>query len=248
MAVDAGPSHACPPAASASAPLEGRWSDRGGGNGDEPGDPLAWIQARLRWATTVATNAIRVAVGLLVIALGSLALNVVHWAASDPPRYFAATADGRFIELAPLDEPIQSEAQVKQWVADRVRETLSIDFVDWRAQLNAQQPYYEPRAFKSLIESMQEHGGMLDLVREQKLVTHVDVRQAPVVQATGLDEGRRLWRIGFPLRMSYESQSGTEATQDYEVVVTVARVPVTELADGLRIRQIVPEPASLSGP
>ena len=89
--------------------------------------------------------------GLILMVLVNLVLagSIVYKVFNPAPaQYFAATAEGRIINVHPLSDPTVTDSYVLQWTADQVRAAFSQDFMHWRKQLTDASSSFTPDGWK----------------------------------------------------------------------------------------------------
>ena len=192
---------------------------------------LGWYQAQYR-------RAMKLALGLVLLLLGALGVIVVLILNQPKPQYFAATPDLRLAPLVPLDQPVLTQQGLLTWASDTVTNAMSLDFLEWREELEAIRPHFEDAAYKSFLDSLQS-SGVLDMIRDKRLSASAITTRAPVIIASGVMGGIATWRIEFPLIVSYESSQGVESTQRLIATVLVCRAPTVKTPRGVVIQQIV---------
>ena len=178
---------------------------------------------------------------LFLVGLGlilSLGLNLLQLLNSPSPRYFASSPDGKVIELVPLDRPIMTQAGLLGWASEAVAGALALNFLQWRTQLTAARENFTQDAFQSFVKSMQD-AGIISMIEEKRLSVSAVVSRAPVIVASGVQNGRMTWRIECPLVVSYESSQGIESTQRLLAAVLVQRVNTATSPKGFAITQVV---------
>ncbi|MDR1041841.1 MAG: DotI/IcmL/TraM family protein, partial [Deltaproteobacteria bacterium] len=84
----------------------------------------------------------------LVAALGviaCLAAGLTYFLAADRDRYFALSEDAmRVVEMRRAEEPPPNQQALLNWMADTVIRSLSLDFLNWRRQLNDVRNEFDP--------------------------------------------------------------------------------------------------------
>ena len=61
----------------------------------------------------------------------------------------AATPDGRLVPLTPLDEPIMSDAALRNWTVATVTEAFTLGHHDWRLRLSAIREYFSDAGLRN---------------------------------------------------------------------------------------------------
>ena len=175
------------------------------------------------------------------LALSNLALAAAlagHvWLHSTAYVTVAATPDGRIVPLTPLDEPIMSDAALKNWAVSAVTEAFTLGHHDWRARLSAVRRHFTDDGYEDFIAGLEE-SLFLDRLRENRQVASAVAGGAPVIADTRRHLGRIAWSVEFPVLLTF--QAGARRL-DREMVarVLVTRVPLSERAAGIGIAQLI---------
>lgn len=194
-------------------------------------ESMEWYRDRYRQMT-------RILVGLSLSNVLLIILTAILFFSQKEPRYYAITPDLRIQEMVALEEPFIPNAGLNNWVAQTVTSTLSLNFRNWKNQLGQVRAAYDPKAFESLVVAM-KNNGILDLIEEKGLICSAVVQDAPIIYASGKQEGRYMWRLKMPVAMSYESSRGIEYRQNLMAEILVQRVSTLEYPIGINIRQII---------
>ena len=149
----------------------------------------------------------------------------------------AATPDGRLIELTPLDEPIMSDAALKNWVVAAVTEAFTLGHHDWRMRLSAIRESFTDAGYDSFLKGL-EDSLFLDRLRDNLQVASAVAQGAPVITDTHFFEGRIGWAVEFPILVTF--QAGTRRVSQHLIAnVLVFRVPFEERVTGIGIAQLI---------
>ena len=68
----------------------------------------------------------------------------------------AATPDGRLVRLTPLDEPIMSDAALRNWTVSAVTEAFTLGHHDWRLRLAGIREYFTDTGYESFLKGLDE--------------------------------------------------------------------------------------------
>ena len=180
----------------------------------------------------------RVAACLLVCnALTAAACAGYVWLHSTVYVTVAATPDGRLVPLTPLDEPIMSDAALRNWTVSAVTEAFTLGHHDWRLRLSAIRESFTDAGYESFLEGLDE-SLFLDRLRDNLQVASAVAQGAPVVTDTRYFQGRLGWVVEFPLLVTFAA--GTRSvSQELIARVLVVRVPYSERPAGIGIAQLV---------
>jgi intracellular multiplication protein IcmL len=203
-------------------------------------DALVTIKNRNEFHRDGYRRAQKIIVGLSVALAAMTAVNagLAFVVARGPERtFFAATEDGRVIQLTPLNEPLLSDERVLAFAAEAAPGAHTFDFSNFRAELQESSKDFTTRGFQSFIKAL-ETSGNLDAVVKRKLAVTAVPTQAPVIVARGLVNGVYTWRLQMPMLVTFQSASEV-VKDDITVELTVVRRPTTESPKGIGIDQFV---------
>ena len=93
------------------------------------------VVMRGSWDRAQYKRSLMVALAAILLSMGMLLFSIILFLTKPEPRYFSVTNDFRVVELAPLSEPMVSDAGLLNWSADVVTRTFSLDFLHYRQQL-----------------------------------------------------------------------------------------------------------------
>lgn len=202
--------------------------------------------ARLRHETWMRSHRRMSLVVLVMTLTAGTAVAAAVWAlASKPePRYFAAKEDGGILPLVALSSPYLTDGQVTNFAVEAVTGALTLDFANWRKDLTEASSYFErPDGWNSFLDAVRK-SGMLNYIRERRLVSTI-VANGAVIVGSGLDSHKRYsWTVQIPLNITYESAS--EISRDNLLAeVVVSRLPTWEAPKAVGITQIVVRPGRI---
>ena len=182
----------------------------------------------------------RMALGLMTVVV-VLAAAVVALALRDRPvdRAFAATPDGRVIELTPLDEPVMSQAALRSWVVTSITEAFTLGYHDYRLRLGQVREHFTDEGYGGYTEQL-EKSLLLERILQYRQVTSAVARGAPVITDATMWQGRAMWTLEVPLLLTFHAGNRQE-TEELLVSALVVRVNREERPAGIGIQQIVAE-------
>ena len=149
----------------------------------------------------------------------------------------AATPDGRLVPLTPLDEPIMSDAALRNWTVAAVTEAFTLGHHDWRLRLSAIREYFSDAGYESFLKGLDE-SLFLDRLRDNLQVASAVARGAPVIVDTKHFGGRIGWAVEFPILVTF-SAGARRVSQELVAQVLVMRVPLDERPAGIAIEQLI---------
>ena len=149
----------------------------------------------------------------------------------------AATPDGRLVPLTPLDEPIMSDAALRNWTVAAVTEAFTLGHHDWRLRLAGIRENFTDSGYRSFIDGLGD-SLFLDRLRDNLQVASAVARGAPVIVDTRHFAGRIGWAIEFPILVTF-SAGARQVSQELIAQVLVMRVPLEERPAGIGIEQLI---------
>lgn len=203
-------------------------------------DSMTEYLGDMAWSRQNARLQVKVIMAQSVAIVGLIAALAVVATREVPPVYFASTPDLRIIKLNPLSSPVLTDDAVISWVSAAVVKSMSLDFVHWRETLTDVRGDYSPSAFDLFVTNLKT-SGLLPKVVSEKLVLSVVPESAPIITNKGVLSGHYVWKVEFPLIVTYQGSNGSLGIQKYKAMVTVQRASTTAHPKGVVIQQIVLE-------
>lgn len=167
----------------------------------------------------------------------SIVANVSLFMKPAEVTYFATNGEGKLLELLPLKQPVQSVNEVLSWSTKAITDAYTFDFVNYRAQLQESRDLFTAEGWKGFQNALNDSGNLRSVV-ENKFVTTVVPRGAPVVVAEGYRNGSYAWKIEVPIMVTYQS-SERRTNQSLLVEAVIVRRSELEHPRGIGIAQII---------
>ncbi|WP_196223250.1 DotI/IcmL/TraM family protein [Roseibium sp. RKSG952] len=183
---------------------------------------------------------------VLVVATASCIGTVALWVKPPQYGYILTEDDGRILPLVPLDRPNHEDQYVIDWTIDAMTRLHSIDYINYRTQLQEARHSLTTMGWKSYQDAMRLSGNFKAIIGNQFVTTAVPIGPGRIIK-TGNVMGRYAWKVEFPMLISYRAsrkdlKDALKVTnQEQTVAVTVIRVPEYLNKHGLGIRAIVAE-------
>jgi intracellular multiplication protein IcmL len=165
---------------------------------------------------------------------------VVTWYAVHPVREYFAADNGRILKLVPLSEPHQKNQSVIQFVKDSLNESFTIDFLNYKKQLENARPFFTDRGFASFLSQLKK-SGILDTVIEKRMNLYVSTGTG-ILKQKGVTSGRYYWIVQIPVEIKLTGQTTELPAQKLIASVKVERVDVLDSVVGIAITQLVTKP------
>ena len=152
-------------------------------------------------------------------------------------RYFATTADGRILQLLPLDQPNMSTPAIMSWVSQAATEVMTFGFHDYQRRLQDASRHFTRLGWESFTTALQKSRIIEGVESLQQVVTAAPA-SAPILLQEGIFNGRYRWVVKLPLTVTFRSGSQS-TTSNLNVTITIERVPTLESPNGVGIESWV---------
>ena len=169
-----------------------------------------------------------------VVLFGAIFYKVTH---PVPPRYFAATNDGRLISMHPLSDPVKSDDFVLQWASLAARRAFDLDFVHWQEQMTAESSYFTADGWSDFSSSLKKTNNLKTLV-ELQMVATAEITGAPQIVQKAVIDGHYAWSIRVPVLVKYISAKKT-ITQTLMLTLVVVRQSIADYPAGIAINNYI---------
>lgn len=203
--------------------------------------PMVRIERDRRHVQFLAGSSIKLNFVLATALLVSVLANgVLGWFAAHPDRQYFASDNGRIFPLIPMSQPYRKAADVIQYAKDTVNRSFTLDFLNWRQQLEDTRQSYTRDGFKSFIASLQT-SGVLEMVRNRRMNMSGSTGTG-VLTKEGVENGVYVWYVEVPIEVKLAGQSNELPAQRYLATVRVERVSTLDSIEGIGLGQVVTKP------
>lgn len=198
--------------------------------------PLLTVVTRNEFYRDGFHNMVRIAILEAVIIVGLIVAIVAYMSTAKPhDRYFATTADGRIMQLVPLDQPNMSQSALMSWVAQSVTDTFTFSYNDYQKRLQDSSAHFTRHGWDTFTTALQK-SKIIDSVVAGKQVVSATPRSAPILQDSGVYGGKYRWKINIPINVTYKAGDSTRI-DNMDVNLVIERVPSLENPTGVGIEQ-----------
>ncbi len=158
-----------------------------------PSGALTTILTRNEFYRDGFRNLLRLVLLQAVIIVGIVLTFIFYMGLSEShDRYFATTADGRIMQLTPLDQPNMSTAALMSWVAQATSEVMTFGYHDYQRRLQQSSRHFTRHGWETFTAAMQQ-AHVFDTVESAKEVASASPRNAPILVQQGVFNGRLRW-------------------------------------------------------
>jgi len=207
-----------------------------------PGGPLVSVVTRNEFYRDGFRNLIKIVILEGVIIIGLILTLIVHINNSVAyDRYFATTADGRIMQLSPLNERFLTDSALVSWVAQAATEVMTFGFHDYQRRLQQASRHFTKTGWETFSAAM-EKARIIESVTAQRQVVVASPRSAPVIRQHGVAGGKYRWVLEMPLSVEYRAREQAR-TDNLKLTLVVERVSSLENPNGVGIHQWLAEVA-----
>lgn len=204
-------------------------------------EPALQINKDRKYISYLSSSVVKTNFGLVIALIISVSGNVyLGYKVNEKEREYFASDNGRIFPLIPLSSPYQKPAGVIQYARDTLNQTFTLDFLNWRTQLEAVRGHYTVPGFKSIVESLQT-SGMLANVRDKRMNMTISSGTG-VLTKEGVENGRYIWIIEVPIEIKLAGQTTELPAQKFTAIIRVERIPTLDSIEGIGVAQVVTKP------
>ena len=149
--------------------------------------------------------------------------------------FFSTDTTGQIIRLYPTTEPVMTNAMVLNWASQNVPNIYQIDFIHYRSQLNAMEPYFTQTGWSQFQSTFASQ--LTEIINNQYIVS-ASPNGVPVVTGTGVFEGTFVWQVQMPLILYFQKGS-TVTSRNILLTLVISRVNNVVSDQLLGISQII---------
>ena len=205
-----------------------------------PSGPLVSVVTRNEFYRDGFRKMINLAIFEAIIIVGLILTLIVYMSNSKAQdRYFATTADGRIMQLVPLNLPNMSKAAVLSWVSQAATDVMTFGYHDYTKQLQSASRHFTKTGWDSFTSALQRARIVESVQQLQQVVTAVP-RSAPVILREGVVAGRYRWQVQLPIAVTYKG-AAEGRTDNLLLTLVVERVSALENPNGVGIEQWIAE-------
>jgi len=170
---------------------------------------------------------------------------------SAPPLYFSTDKVGRIIEAVPVSQPNMREEDVAKWAIDAVEAAYSMDYVNYRSQLQSAQKYFTNYGWSKYMNALRESNNLIALKR-RKMIVSAKVAYQPKLLTRGRISGAYAWKYKMSLLVTYmvppydSNDRNSQYTNPLEVDIIVQRQSEQQSYKGLGVLQLIGKIAAVA--
>ncbi|HET9646205.1 MAG TPA: DotI/IcmL family type IV secretion protein [Burkholderiaceae bacterium] len=162
------------------------------------------------------------------------------WFAVHPVREYFASDNGRLFPMIPLGRPYRKPADAIQYAKDTLNQSFTLDFNNWRSELEGVRYRYDAEGFKSYLQALQQ-SGILETVRTRRMNMSITTGTGVLVKE-GIEDGRYTWYVEAPIELKFAGQTSEMPSQRFKATVRVARTSTLDNIEGIDVSQLITKP------
>lgn len=159
------------------------------------------------------------------------------WQVANPDVKYFTTENGRVTKAIPLDEPGFSMSDVAAFGADTIRESFTLDFVNYRDQMTRLGERYSEVGFQDYYKALTT-SNVLKAVKDQRMNLSVEVGPG-VIRSKGELGGRYVWEFQYPVTLKLHGQQSGSPPLHFFFTQRIQRTDVREKNAGLEVTQVI---------
>ncbi|MEZ0226003.1 MAG: DotI/IcmL/TraM family protein [Alphaproteobacteria bacterium] len=200
--------------------------------------PLVTIVTRNEFYRDGFRNLIKIAIIEGIVIVGLILTLLVYIQASQPQdRYFATTADGRIMQMTPLDQANMDTPALLSWVAASAADVMTFNYTDYQRRLQQSSRHFTKVGWETFAGALQR-SRIIDSVTAGNQMVSAQPKTAPVLVQEGPINGKYRWVVQMPLIVNYKGT--VNARQDtLNLSLVIERVAALENPNGVGIAQWV---------
>jgi intracellular multiplication protein IcmL len=204
-------------------------------------EPAERVEKERKKISFIAVSSVKMNYILGTALLVSIGLNCVStWFAVHPLREYFASDNGRIFPMIPMSQPYRKPGDVIQFAKDTLTRSFTMDFENYRQDLEDNRPRYTRLGFKSYIDALQ-NAGILELVRQKRMNMSITAGTGVLVK-DGIENGVYFWSIEIPIQIRLTGQTSELPTQRFLATVRVERIDTLDSIEGIGAAQLVTKP------
>lgn len=201
----------------------------------------ARLEKDRRYLNRVAGSSVKLNFVLSVGLVMSIGLNcALGYFAVHPDRQYFATDNGRMFPMIPMSRPYRKTADVIQYAADTLTRSFTLNFQDYRQQLEDNRARWTKAGFKSFLDNLQS-SGVLASVKQRRMNMSITAGTGVLVKEA-IQDGVYLWVVQMPIEVKLVGQTNELPPQRYLATVKVERVSTLDSIEGIGLSQLITRP------
>jgi intracellular multiplication protein IcmL len=198
--------------------------------------PLMTVVVRNEFYRDGFRNMLRIAIAESIIIVALILTFIVYINASKPQdHYFATTADGRIMQLVPLNLPNMGTSALMSWAAQSATEVMTFGFHDYQRRMQQSSRHFTRHGWENFTNALQK-SRIIESIESNHQVVTAQPGGAPILVQEGVFNGKYRWVVDLPLTVTYLAGAANR-TDNLMIRLVIDRVPSLENPNGVGIEQ-----------
>lgn len=163
---------------------------------------------------------------------------VLAWMVYHPAKEYFSTENGRITRVYPVDKPVWSESDVRQFGADTISRAFTLDFVHFRDQMTGVSPDFSEEGFVGYNKALTVGSNILALVRDKRMNLTNSVEPG-VITSRGVIGERYTWEFQYPVTLRLQGQNSSSPPLRYIFTLRIQQADVRLKPKGLEVTQTI---------
>lgn len=174
--------------------------------------------------------------GIILVLIGIITFLVLS--STVKHVFFTTNVDGRIMPIQPVQEPYFDDNQVIVWTAKTAQEVMRLDYLNYRAELNAANNNFTQAGRVDFDKALKD-SRLIEAIDKNKLNSVLKIESAPQILKKGImKDGHYVWFLSMPISIIYDGQDPPQPFHGI-LQVRVDRVDFLEDPQGIAFAQWV---------
>lgn len=198
--------------------------------------PLMTVVVRNEFYRDGFRSVLKIAIAEAIIIVALILTFIAYMNATKAQdHYFATTADGRIMQLVPMNVPNMGTSALLSWAAQSATEVMTFGFHDYQRRMQQSSRHFTSYGWESFTSALQK-SRIIESVEALQQVVTAQPRSAPILIQEGVFNGKYRWVVDLPLTVTYQAGSSSR-TDLLTIRMVIDRVPSLENPNGVGIEQ-----------
>lgn len=175
---------------------------------------------------------------LIVNVIQAITIGVLIFLYVNTPGKYFATEGGRITPVYPTDKPVWSESQVRQYGAETISESFTLDFVHYHDQMTSVSPKFSEEGFAGYNQALTKGSNILALIKDKRM-NLTNTVEPGVITRRGVIGGRYTWEFQYPVTLRLQGQNTSTPPLRYIFTLRIQQADTRLKPQGLEVTQTI---------
>lgn len=166
------------------------------------------------------------------------------WQVAHPPVKYFATVNGHIVRIHPTNRPAYSDADIIDWGQKTLRKAFTLDYKNYRTQLNAVQADFSEDGFRGYYTALTKQSNLFSTMVKERLLMTPAFDHPGVIVKRGQPAGSNayMWEVQYPVTLAVDGQNNRLRPQKFTFIVRIQQTNVLLKPGGREITSINTRP------